>query len=651
MPLNTHDPEKQQLVTRRATLFGGGVALLFGGIGARLYQLQISDHDIYAKRALENQFNARVIAPLRGEIVDRFGRKLASNRQNFRMLFVPERTRDIDAALDEIAARFDLSDERRGRIKREIRRMGAFTPVQIFDNMSWDEFTRLNYEIPHLPGVQPDVGETRAYPLAEAAAFVVGYVGAVIDRDLIAPENEQDRSLLRQPGFKVGRDGLERTYDKQLRGQAGRMNVKVNAHGRVIEELADEATPAQQGGTLGLTIDAELQQKATEILAQHGEGEDPISGSAVVIDVLTGDVIVMASTPAFDPNAFNIGIDTGYWRELNDSQYKPLLNKPLSATYPPGSTFKLISAIAAQIQGRSPDQKVQCNGKIYYGKRYFHCWKRGGHGPVDMKDALKKSCDVYFYDVAKTMDIDLLAEVARKLGLGETHELGIPGQKGGVVPDRDWKKRYYAGDPANQIWFPGETLSVIIGQGATTSTPLQLAVMAARVATGRQVKPRIVRFRGDLPIPEPTPAPIDINPSYFDVVRAGMDAVTNEYGGTAYRSRLEKPEWRLAGKTGTSQVYRITAAERARGLTKPEQLPWKRRDHALFTCFAPYENPRYACAVVVEHGIGGSRIAGPKARDIMREVFKVDPANKPALDPRVIAREVSAPRITTGRSG
>ncbi len=642
MRRSTNDPERQEVVTRRTVLFGGGVSLLFAGVAGRLYQLQILENDKYEQLAQENQFNTRIMTPLRGEIVDRFGEKLASNRKNFRLLFIPEQTRDIDAALDDIEKMIGIGDAKRARILREIRRRGKFTPVELKDNLSWEDFSKVNFQLPHLPGVLPDVGETRNYPYGESAAFVLGYVGAVTDNDLSAPENETDRTLLRQPGFKVGRDGLERSYDKELRGKAGEVDIKVNAHGRVIETFEDRATPPVQGATMVLTIDADLQRKASEILAESTDGETPTSGAAVVLDIKTGDVLVLASTPAFDPNAFNVGIDPDYWRALNASEYKPLLNKPLSGVYPPGSTFKMISAIAAQIQGRSPAQRVGCRGKVWYGNRYFHCWKRGGHGSVDMKNSLKKSCDVFYYDVAKTMDIDLLAEVARKMGLGQSYELGIPGQKRGVIPDREWKRTYFAGNPENQTWFPGETLSVIIGQGYVTSTPLQLAVMAARIASGRAVKPRIVRMRGDLIVPEPVAPKIDIDESYLDVVRAGMDAVTNEAGGTAWRSRLEKPAWRMAGKTGTSQVYRITAEDRARGLKKGEDLPWHRRDHALFTCFAPFDDPRYACAVLVEHGIGGSRTAGPKARDIMNAVMAKDPSSLPTVDPASLAAQAAA---------
>jgi len=398
----------------------------------------------------------------------------------------------------------------------------------------------------------------------------------------------------------------------------------------VIEELTDQTIPARQGQTLTLTIDAELQEAAMAEL----DGE---SAAAVVMDAVTGDILVLASTPAFNPNDFNVGIDPEVWKELKESPYKPLLNKPLSGVYPPGSTLKILSAIAAQQTGTRPSQTAFCGGKIWYGNRYFHCWKRGGHGWVDMKGAIKHSCDVYFYEIAKQLDIDVLADVSRKFGLGQAYALGVPGQQRGVVPDRAWKRAYYAGSPENQSWFQGETLSCIIGQGYFTSTPLQLAVMAARVATGRAVRPRLVRAVGNLVSPAPDAPLIDINHNYLKVVRDGMNAVTNE-GGTAARSRLVDPEWQLAGKTGTSQVYQITAADRAKGLAKPEDLPWERRDHALFVAYMPYENPRYACSVIVEHGIGGSRIAGPKAREIMRAVAAKDPASITPIDPRSLAR-------------
>jgi len=633
--VNSNDPEKIEVISRRAAIFGGGFGLLLAGIAVRLGQLQIVDHQKYMRLAQENQFNTRIIAPLRGEIVDRFGKTLASNRQNFRVLLIPDEAGDFEEALVRLRKVVPVSDDKHAKILREIRRTQGYAPVEVVNNLEWNDFSKVNYELPHLPGAHPEVSETRDYPLGNATAFVIGYVGAVTDRDLAAPENDDQQVLLRQPGFKVGRDGLERTYEKELRGVAGTMDVKVNAHGRVIEEIEDSVTPPVQGATLGLTIDADLQLAAMKAL----EGE---SASAVVIDVETGDILVLASTPAFDPNIFTKGIPSDLWKELNESPYKPLLNKPLGGIYPPGSTFKMVSAIAAMRSGIPPSFRVRCNGKFWYGNRFFHCWRKEGHGTVDMRNAIKHSCDTFFYSCATQVDVDVIADTARKLGLGETYELGVPGQHSGVVPDRAWKKKFYAGTPENQIWFPGETLSVAIGQGSVSATPLQLAVMAARIASGRAVRPRIVRFRGDLELPTPTAPRIDIAEEHLTLVREGMNAVVNEPGGTAVRSAFDNKEWKLAGKTGTSQVYRITAEERARGLTKPEDLPWARRDHALFVCFAPYESPRYACAVVVEHGIGGARIAGPKAKEIMTAVMTKDPARLKPLSPGALARTADA---------
>lgn len=630
MRVNSNDPEKKEVVSRRAAIFGGGFSLLLAGVGARLFQLQVLEHDKYLRRAQENQFNTRIIAPLRGEIIDRFGKTLASNRQNFRLLIMPDEAGDVEEALKRIGKIVEIPADKRARLIREIKRTQGYAPVEVVNNLEWDVFSRINYELPHLPGAHPEVSETRNYPLGNATAFVIGYVGAVTDRDLVDPVNQSQQTLLRQPGFKVGRDGLERTYEMELRGGAGSMDVKVNAHGRVIEEIESSVKPSAQGATLGLTIDADLQLAAMKVL----EGE---SASAVVIDVESGDILVLASTPAFDPNIFTKGIPSELWRELNESPYKPLLNKPLGGVYPPGSTFKMITAIAAERAGVDPSFSVHCNGKFWHGNRFFHCWKKEGHGRVDMRNAIKHSCDVFFYTMATKVDIDGIAAVASELGLGERFELGIPGTQNGIVPSRAWKRAHYAGSPENQVWFPGETLSVAIGQGATTATPLQLAVMAARIASGKAVRPRIVRLVGGRAPPEFNAPHLSLTEDELRVARDGMYKVVNEPGGTAVRSAFANKEWKLAGKTGTAQVYRITDEERRRGLTKGEDLPWHRRDHALFVCFAPYEAPRYACAVVVEHGIGGAKYAGPKARDIMTAVMTKDPARMRAIGPESVA--------------
>lgn len=639
--VNSHDPEKKEVVSRRAVIVGGAFGAMLTAVSARLFQLQVVDYGKYSRLAEENQFNTRLLTPLRGEIVDRFGATLASNRQNFRLLLIPDEAGDVEAALERIGHVTILPEEKRARILREVKRTSGYAPVEVVNNLEWSEFTKLNYVLPHLPGAHPEVSETRDYPLGNATAFVVGYVGAVTERDLAAPENESQQFLLRQPGFKVGRDGLERTYEMELRGVAGAMDVKVNAHGRVIAEVKESISPPRQGETLGLTIDAELQLAAMKAL----EGE---SASAVVIDIWTGDILVLASTPAFDPNIFTKGIPTQLWKDLNASPYKPLLNKPLGGVYPPGSTFKMITAIAAEREGVDPSFAVSCNGKFWHGNRFFHCWKKEGHGRgIDMRNAIKHSCDTYFYTIATKIDIDTIAAVASELGLGEQFELGVPGLKNGTVPSREWKRAHYAGTPENQIWFPGETLSVAIGQGATTATPLQLAVMTARIASGKAIRPRIVRLVGQRALPEVDAQHLSLTEEQLIVAREGMYKVVNEPGGTAVRSALENKDWKLAGKTGTAQVYRITEEERRRGLTKGEDLPWHRRDHALFVCYAPFDAPRYACSVVIEHGIGGAKYAGPKARDIMTAVLQKDPSRLKPISPDSFST-ASAARASEG---
>ncbi|MEO1425490.1 MAG: penicillin-binding protein 2 [Pseudomonadota bacterium] len=633
MNLGSHDPEREKTFKRRTFLFSGGLIALFGGVTYRLAQLQLVEHERYANLARENQFNRRLLTPLRGEIVDRFGTVIASNRKNFRVLLIPEQTRNVGDTLDALEGYIDISAEKRARILRQIRRLGRFTPVEIANNLDWDTFSKINYQVPHLPGVIPEEGRTRDYPLGNGSAFVIGYVGSPNDRDLQDPAlSPTERKMLREPGFKVGREGLEKRYDDELRGKAGEKLVKVNAHGRVIDEIDDGMTPPEQGQQLALTIDSELQMAAMESLGDQ-------SGSAVVVDVKTGEILVLASTPAFNPNDFNVGIDPGLWRSLNSDATKPLVNKPLSGVYPPASTFKLISAIAAQEAGIPTSFGVRCRGSIRYGGNTHRCWKT--HGWVDMRGAIKHSCDVFFYEVAKKLEIDLLAKVAREFGLGQVFEIGIPGQKKGIIPDRAWKASYFANNPENQQWFGGETLSVIIGQGYVTSTPLQLAIMAARIATGRTIRPSLVRGVGETLVPTPDAAPLEVNPKFLNVVRAGMDAVVNEVGGTARRSRLDLPDMKgvtMAGKTGTGQVASLQRDPKTGRILKNEELPRHLRDHALFVSFAPVDNPRYACAIVVEHGASGSRAAAPVAKKVMEAVMKKDPALRPAYDPRIVAQ-------------
>ncbi|MEM6913550.1 MAG: penicillin-binding protein 2 [Pseudomonadota bacterium] len=626
--------------TRRATIMSGGTLALFGGVVFRLYDLQVRRHENFRALADDNQFNQKLIVPLRGNIYDRYGQVVATNEQDFRVLVIPERTKDLREALMTLSTIMPLTENEIMSVMDKARRQRSFIPIVVADNLDWNTFAAVNFHSTDLSGIVSEVGMARSYDPDAGAAFVVGYMGSATSEDISRAERDADTEeaaektelLYRQPGFKIGKAGLERKYDANLQGEAGSIRVQVNAHGRVIDSYPDTSVEPIQGEPLGLTIDKELQARALEILAadynEYPEGTQephPVSASAVVIDVITGDVLVMASTPAFDPNVFSRGIEASYWRELNQSPLKPLLNKPVAGSYPPGSTFKLLTAIAAQEAGIDPSTRFSCNGSFPFGGRVATCWKKEGHGPLDMEGAIKHSCDVYFWNLATLVDIDDIARVARRFGLGETFDLGIGAEAEGIVPSRAWKRAYYRNDPPNQTWFPGETLSVAIGQGAVTATPLQLAVMSARIVTHKEVRPRLVRAVGRDLIQEPLFKELGGETSHMEPIRKGMNAVVNEWG-TAARSTL-LPDFQMAGKTGTSQVVGLKRDPETGRRLRNEELSWKLRDHALFVSFAPYDNPRYACCVVVEHGGSGSRAAGPRARDIMRSVLEKDPGD------------------------
>lgn len=608
--------------TRRAALFGIGQAALLTGVAARLYYLQVLESRQYQVLADENRINLRLLAPPRGRILDRFGVEIASNRQNYRVLIIREQTDNVERTLAKLGEVIQIDDWQRARIVREIERKRKFVPVVVADNLTWDDFARINLHSPDLPGIQLDVGETRDYPLGEMTAHVAGYVAAVSERDL---RENPDTPLLELPGFRIGKNGLERTYDIHLRGKAGDSRVEVNAYGRVIRELARR--DGQPGGDLVLTLDAALQRFAFERMADQ-------SGAGVVMDIFTGDVLALVSVPSFDPNAFNVGINADYWKSLNSDRKKPLTNKAVGAEYPPGSTYKMVVAMAAlQLGAIGQDHRVFCPGHMEFGGNTFHCWKKGGHGTLGLVQAIEQSCDVFFYDIARRMDVDKWADIAQRFGLGKATGVGIPGERNGIVPTSFWK-RALRGEP----WYPGENLSIGIGQGYMLATPLQLCVMAARIANGGYaVEPRVVRQSGEFEdgadirsAADARLQPLGFPAQALKLVQAGMVGVTNNpSGGTAFSARIKEPEFAMAGKTGTSQVRRITKQDREQGLHKRKDIPWEHRDHALFVAYAPVGNPRYAACVVIEHGESGAKAAAPIARDILAECQRLDPSRRP----------------------
>jgi penicillin-binding protein 2 len=604
------------MFTRRSALISTATLGIFSGLFARLFHLQVTKAKEYAKLAEENRVSVRLLAPLRGRIFDRFGVELASNRQNYSVVIIPEQAGDAKAVLDRLIAVVPRLEAERERVLREIARKRAFMPVTVAENLSWDEFSAINLNAPDLPGVQPDVGETRAYPFGADLAHVVGYVARVSENDL------EDDPVLMLPGFRIGKSGIERTIDKDLRGKAGVSRVEVNAYGRVIRELKRrEGTP---GEAAVLTLDMAIQSFATERLRDQ-------SAAAVVLDITNGDVLAFVSSPGFDPNVFNVGLTNAAWKALIEDPYNPLLDKVIAGQYPPGSTFKIVTALAGLTYGAiKPEDTVYCTGQIFLGNHAFHCWKKGGHGRVNLRSGIKQSCDIYFYEVARRTGIDNLAAMARTLGLGQDNGLELPNVKTGIVPSRGWKIA-----TTGVSWQGGETLITGIGQGYLLATPLQLAVMVARLANGGlAVQPHLLRSVGAALKGHEQPKSLGLDPKNLALVREGMNAVSNEPGGTAYGSRIaDLPGLALAGKTGTAQVRRITKAERDKGVIKNEDLPWAQRDHALFVAFAPVAAPRYAIAVVIEHGGGGSKAAAPVARDIMREVLIRDPARRTPLSP------------------
>ncbi|NQU60424.1 MAG: penicillin-binding protein 2 [Rhodospirillales bacterium] len=629
------DLERHKLFSRRAVILGGGKAVLLSALVARMYYLQVIEAERYRMLAEENRINLRLLPPPRGHIIDRFGLAMADNQQNYRVLLNAEDTPDVEATLDVLTKIFPINAGERRRILREIKRNRRFVPVTVRENMIWREVAQIEVNTPDLPGVNIDVGQSRHYLNGPETAHVLGYVAAV------APNEVGDDPLLGLPGFKIGKAGIEKIHDLQLRGTGGSSQVEVNAFGHVIRELSRQE--GQPGAELVLTIDLELQKMVSRRFKDE-------SGAAVVMDIHNGDILAMASTPSFDPNAFNKGLSNEEWQTLSTNPKAPLTNKAISGQFSPGSTFKMVVLLAALEKGViTPENRILCTGEMKLGDATFHCWKRSGHGWMDAFNGIMQSCDIYFYEVAKRTGIDRIADMARRFGFGDALGLDLPGEQKGLVPSRAWKRKVM-----NAPWQQGETVLTGIGQGYLLATPLQMAVMTAILANGgNPVTPRLTRprpsgvedeFLSQTPREKQGKKPketqgqgLSLLPMHLDLVRQAMEAVVNKPMGTAFRARIKKRGQEMGGKTGTVQVRRITKLEREQGVKKNKELPWKERDHAMFVGFAPTDKPRYAVAVVVEHGGGGSSVAAPIARDILIEAQKRKSARDgilPEADPR-----------------
>ncbi|TPG21748.1 penicillin-binding protein 2 [Sphingomonas koreensis] len=593
--------------TRRAMMLGAGQGAVGLVLAGRMAWLSIAENEKYQLLAESNRVNMTPIPPRRGWILDRRGAPIANNRTDFRVDIIPDRLEDEGRVLGLLQQILSLQSEAMERIRLDLKNAAGFQPVAVADGLDWEQFAAVNVRRPELPGVAPTQGYSRNYPAGAAVAHLTGYVGTASAEQYEKSHNP----LLITPGFQIGKDGLEKALESRLQGKPGAKRVEVTARGKLVEQLATR--PDTPGENVRLTIDAGLQEYAARRLGTN-------SGSAVVLDCLTGDVLAMCSMPAYDPNSFSDGISHLEWDMLSGNDHVPLMNKVLQGLYPPGSTVKPMNSLALLRAGVTPDDTVHCSGALRVGTGLFHCWKKGGHGSISMRRAVAQSCDIYFYEMARRVGYNNIAPVARELGLGQEFDIPFTSQRYGTVPDPAWKAKKYHHD-----WTVADTMNASIGQGYVLVNPLQLAIMAGRIASGRKIVPRIL-----LDHRHGTPPPLPgIAPEHVAVVRDAMYAAVND-GGTAGAARLYLPGVNLAAKTGTAQVRRITMADRAAGRTGNAGVPFKLREHALFICFAPAENPRYAAALVLEHN--GHLIHNLDApaigRDIMTYLFDRDRATK-----------------------
>jgi penicillin-binding protein 2 len=602
--------ERQGVFHRRAFMLGGMAGLGLLALGGRLAQLQLVESEQYEKLSASNQFNFKLTPPPRGLIVDRNGVVLASNRPNFRLLVARDKGIDVPETLKTLAEFVPLDPKRQAHLIRDIDNSPRRAPVEVMEDMTWEQFSAVNIRAPELPGVSADMGEVRVYPYGGAFAHVVGYV-AKVNKDDITATGPNSEPIMLNPGFRIGKSGVEKAFDLDLRGKPGAKKVEVDAHGREVREDPQGDIAAVPGKEIKLTLDADIQLRAEQVFGEE-------SGAAVMMDCRSGDILCMFSGPSFDANRFVRGLTTAEYRALAEYDHKPLFNKALTATYPPGSTFKTMVALAALEAGYDPKTIHVCNKVWYWGGRPWHCDK--AHGPQDLHSAIATSCDIYFYQCGLAIGPDRIAATARKFGLGELFDIGIPGQKKGLVPDTAYKRRTFKNDP---VWHPGETPSMAIGQGYTHLNPLQLCVQVSRIANGQKaLHPRLVRSIGGVEQKSGADwGDLDVDKAHLRFVREAMAAVTTVGTAAAVSDLGLGPNIKMAGKTGTAQGYSYHGGTGVYG----RHGAWKLRDHAWFICFAPIDEPRYGVSVLVEHGGFGAESAAPRAREILRVALLKDP--------------------------
>mgnify|MGYP001393892491 CR=1 FL=1 len=624
---------KIRLIGRRMFIISAAKAIVVFGIVGRLISLQINESKKYKTLSDKNRFREWKFSPPRGLINDYFGTEIASNKQVYQLHIVPENSENLEVLIFRLKNILNLSEKDLFKIRRKISSQKPWDPVIISDNLTWSEFSRINLFLHELQGAEPVVSVARLYT-EPSSVHVIGYVSKASKKDL---QNKEYLKNKIATGTRVGKTGLENRLDSKVIGDVGYKRYEVNAYGKRIKEISID--PGKAGENFRTTLDLEVQVLASKLM----EGK---SGAVCVMDIYTGDIVSIVSSPVFDPNKFVHGIDKKSWNSLIKHRDKPLINKAIAGLYPPGSTIKLLAAISAlENDVFNPKTVIQCKGSIeLYGEK-FHCWKKKGHGFMDMRDGIKQSCDIYFYEVARKLGIDRLSVTAEKFGLGKQVLKDFIEERNGVVPNTEWKKKY-----VGKNWYLGETLHAGIGQGYWQSSPLQLCLMTAQIANGGyKIRPRIIinekeknqfedlnQFIEDRKMFSDDQISLyDFinkfkykslfdNPENIKFVQDALFGATNEPGGTSYGSRLTKKEFIFAGKTGTSQVKRFTEKQRELEV-KNEDLPYEDRDHALFVAFAPYTDPRYAISVVVEHGGSGSKSAAPIAKKVIKKVLERHP--------------------------
>ena len=623
---------KSKIISRRMFLLTAAKAIVLTGVLGRLISLQINESTKYKTLSDKNRFREWKLAPERGVIKDYFNQEIASSKQVYQIHLIPENSQNIEEIFFRLKSILQLSDKRIFSLKKKISKKKPWEPIIISDNLNWSEFSRINLFLHELQGIEPVVSIARMYK-DNSSAHILGYVSQLSAKDL---KNKKYLKAISIPGMTVGKTGLERRLDEEIIGKVGFQRYEVNAYGKRIQQI--QVDEGQAGKDFKTTLDLEVQKYAAKILGDK-------AASVCVMDIYNGDIVSLVSSPAYDPNAFVHGVDRDYWNSLLNNEKKPLINKAIAGLYPPGSTIKTLVALSA-LENKivTPSKTVNCKGKIEMFGEKFHCWKKKGHGVVNMRSAIKRSCDVYFYEIARRLGVDRLSETAKKFGLGKKVLNNFFEERSGVVPNTSWKKKYIG-----QNWYLGETLHSGIGQGYFQSTPIQLCLMTAQIANGGfEIKPRIIfdkkknnlkeylKFKNETP---GQPLPEDLLTSNFDLkplfknqeniktIKDAMYSSSNEPGGTSYRSRLEDKRFTFAGKTGSSQIKKFTEAQRTAEV-KQENLVYKDRDHALFVAFAPVSDPKYAISVVVEHGGSGSKAAAPIAKQVIKKVIERDNLRK-----------------------